>query len=65
MFNDSIIPTVRERKGNASAWLLINAASSEIVTGAFWESDEEMMAEEPPSDVTPIYVVQFNAIIVM
>ena len=56
LFNDSIIPTVRERKGNVSAWLLTNAASSEIVAVAFWASDEEMMAEEPPSDVTPISV---------
>ena len=56
LFNDSIIPTVRERKGNVSAWLLTNAASSEIVAVAFWASDEEMMAEEPPGDVTPISV---------
>ena len=56
LFNDSIIPTVRDRKGNVSAWLLTNAASSEIVAVAFWASDEEMMAEEPPGDVTPISV---------
>ena len=56
LFNDSIIPTVRERKGNVSAWLLTNAASSEIVAVAFWASDEEMMAEEPPGDVAPISV---------
>ena len=56
LFNDSIIPTVRDRKGNVSAWLLTDAASSEIVAVAFWASDEEMMAEEPPGDVTPISV---------
>ena len=56
LFNDSIIPTVRDRKGNVSGWLLTNAASSEIVAVAFWASDEEMMAEEPPGDVTPISV---------
>ena len=56
LFNDSIIPTVRDRKGNVSAWLSTNAASSEIVAVAFWASDEEMMAEEPPGDVTPISV---------
>ena len=56
LFNVSIIPTVRDRKGNVSAWLLTNAASSEIVAVAFWASDEEMMAEEPPGDSTPISV---------
>ena len=54
LFNDSSIPTVRERKGNLSLWLLTNTTSSEIVAVAFWASDEEMMAEEPPGDVTPI-----------
>ena len=56
LFNDSIIPTVRERKGNLGVWLFTNATSSPLVAVSFWASNEEMMAEEPPGDVAPISV---------
>ena len=54
MFNDSIIPTVKERKGNLGSFLLTDAASSELIAVAFWASDGEMMAEEPPGSVAHI-----------
>jgi len=54
LFNDSIIPTVKERKGNLGSFLLTDSASSELIAVAFWASDGEMMAEEPPGDIAHI-----------
>ena len=54
LFNDSIIPTVKERKGNLGSFLLTDSASSELIAVAFWSSDDEMMAEEPPGGVAHI-----------
>ena len=54
LFNDSIIPTVRERQGNLGGFLLTDATSSALVAVSFWASDDEMMDQEPPGDVAPI-----------
>ncbi len=54
LFNDSIIPTVKERKGNLGSFLLNDSASSELIAVAFWASDNEMMVNEPPGGVAYI-----------
>ena len=54
LFNDSIIPTVKERQGNLGGFLLTDATSSALVAVSFWASDDEMMDQEPPGDVAPI-----------
>ena len=54
LFNDSIISTVKERKGNLGSSLLNDSASSGLIAVTFWASDDEMMIKDPPGGVAYI-----------
>ena len=46
LYQDSIIPAVKAQKGSRSIYLLVDRNTGNVVTVAFWDSKEDMMATE-------------------
>ena len=58
-YQDSIIPDVGAQKGSHSSFLLVDRATANAVTVAFWDSKEDMMATEESGAVKE-WVSRFN-----
>ena len=59
LYQDSIVPSVKAQKGANSVYLLVDRNSGNVVTVAFWDSKEDMMATEE-SGLTKEWVAKFN-----
>ena len=46
LYQDSVIPAVKAQKGFRSIYLLVDRNTGNVVTVAFWDSKEDMMATE-------------------
>ena len=59
LYQDSIVPEVRAQKGSHSIHLLVDRATGNVITVAFWDSKEDMMATEEKG-LTKEWVSRFN-----
>ena len=59
LYQDSIIPDVKAQKGYHSSFLLVDRATADAVSVAFWDSKEDMMATEESGAVKE-WVSRFN-----
>ena len=55
----SMIPEVRAQKGSRSVYLLVDRDTGNVITVAFWDSKEDMMATEERG-LTKEWVSKFN-----
>ncbi len=59
LYQDSIIPEVKAQKGSCSIYLLVDRNTGNVITVAFWDSKEDMMATEE-SGLTKEWISRFN-----
>lgn len=59
LYQDSVIPAVKAQKGSRSIYLLVDRNTGNVVTVAFWDSKEDMMATEE-SGLTKEWIGKFN-----
>jgi heme-degrading monooxygenase HmoA len=59
LYQDSIIPEVKAQKGSRSIYLLVDRNTGNVITVAFWDSKEDMMATEE-SGLTKEWINRFN-----
>jgi quinol monooxygenase YgiN len=59
LYQNSLIPEVRAQKGSHSSFLLVDRATANAVTVAFWDSKEDMMATEQ-SGVVKEWISRFD-----
>jgi heme-degrading monooxygenase HmoA len=46
LYQDSVIPAMKSQKGFQSVYLLVDRSTASVITVAFWDSKEEMLATE-------------------
>jgi len=59
LYQDSIIPAVKAQKGSRSIYLLVDRNTGNVITVAFWDSKEDMMATEE-SGLIKEWMSKFN-----
>ncbi len=59
LYQDGIIPEVKAQKGSRSVYLLVDRNTGNVITVAFWDSKEDMMATEERG-LTKEWVSRFN-----
>ncbi len=54
VYQDSVVPTVRSRKGFKGAFVLTDRSSGKLIALSLWETEADMRASVPSSDVDAI-----------
>ncbi len=60
LFQDVQIPAVKAQKGFHSIYLLVDRATANAVSVAFWDSKEDMMATDEESGLIKEWQSKFN-----
>ncbi len=54
VYQDSVVPRVRSRKGFKGAFVLTDRSSGKLIALALWETEADMRASVPTTDVDAI-----------